>query len=539
MRSINPPRRTGLVAGVAALALTGCTTERYGEHDLHIFGPVHITETPSVETVRTLPMYTGDDGTRMGWADLINAIEWADVIIVGEQHDDAVGHAVQTAIMQDTVAGWPGSALSLEMLERDEQPLIADYFEGIIDAKTFAKLSHSENWGAKGKWPDWYQPTIDAAKDGGGRVVAANAPRRYVKLARKEGYTRLDALPSARRRWVNHPNELPGGQYRERFWEIMSMPAIPEATPKPPSEGDEKAAEDAPTTLDESPIVDAEPTTEAGTEPAPETPAAEPEVTEQETEPPAQDAVESAGENEEVPTSQPAEAPTDDPEEVTTEELSDEELEIDEPKTVEDAADEEAADDDDETGEEAEGEPDGDDDKKMPPMAHVLNDQQIEAIFRSQLVWDATMAESIAQAKKSGAKKVVHLVGQFHCDFEGGTVQELRKRLPGSRILVISMQREWPEMLREEDRGRADIIIYTGERPEEPEEVEDEEAEAEEDKEAMAEEATPETDPNADIEESPQVEEETIEDADGDDGSNSEDEGEEQPTTQPTEPEEK
>jgi hypothetical protein len=86
----------------------------------------------------------------------------------------------------------------------------------------------------------------------------------------------------------------------------------------------------------------------------------------------------------------------------------------------------------------------------------------------AQLVWDATMGASIAKARRSGARKVVHIVGQFHSDFNGGTVQELRRHLPHAHVLTITMQRDEPDALREEDRDRADIVIYTGKRPPEP-----------------------------------------------------------------------
>ena len=85
------------------------------------------------------------------------------------------------------------------------------------------------------------------------------------------------------------------------------------------------------------------------------------------------------------------------------------------------------------------------------------------------------MAASIAEARFLGAPKVIHLVGRFHVDFEGGTVLELRKRMPGARILVISMDRSWPDALRDEDVGRTDVIVYTGE-PEPVEEPAEEDA---------------------------------------------------------------
>jgi hypothetical protein len=63
----------------------------------------------------------------------------------------------------------------------------------------------------------------------------------------------------------------------------------------------------------------------------------------------------------------------------------------------------------------------------------------------------------------------VHLVGRFHIDFEGGLVTELRRHRPGARILTISMAPLDAMSLRDEDIGRADIIVYTGEQSAEEE----------------------------------------------------------------------
>lgn len=284
---------------------------------------------PTAENARQLPMFSGDRGIALAWSDLLDALEWADVVILGEQHDDAVGHAVQQAVVQDVFDRWPKSALSMEMLERDEQPLVDDYRDGIIDAENFAKLTFSEKWAGEGSWTNWYQPMIDTARRAGGKVVAANAPRRYVRLARLEGYSRLRALPPQRRRLFDLPKSFKDDSYRRRFFDLMKD-----------GHGDETQAEDERARL-----------------------------------------------------------------------------------------------------------------------------ARVRAGFRSQSVWDATMGASIAQAAKRGARKVVHLVGQFHSDFNGGTVQQLRARAPDLNILVISLQRDEVTELRADDRRRADIVIYTGKPP--------------------------------------------------------------------------
>jgi uncharacterized iron-regulated protein len=274
-------------------------------------------------------MYSGRTGQPINWSDLRQAFAWADVIIVGEEHDDAVGHAVELAVVHDVVCSHSRAALSMEMFERDEQPVVNDYLEGIIDAESLEKLTHSTNWGGEGKWVAWYQPMIECAKEHNARIVAANAPRRYVRLARTDGYDRLRALPPPRREFFDLPGELKDQSYVDRFVEMMS-----------------------------------------------------------------------------------------------------------------------------------------DNGHESPGVRRSL--KEVEEIMGAQLVWDATMAASIAKARRGGASKIVHIVGQFHSDYNGGTVQELRRRSPGVKILTITMQRDDGTSLRDEDRDRADVVIYTGKRPPEP-----------------------------------------------------------------------
>lgn len=269
---------------------------------------------------RTLGAFDGRDGRPMTWEQILTAAGAADFVIVGEQHDDATGHAVQLALVEDALARWPGVAVSMEMLERDEQWVVDDYFDEIIAADALMTLTHSSGWGGPGGWLRYYQPIVDAARSADGVVVAANAPRRYVRLARTEGYDRLEALPAPRRTLVALPVADSHDEYGRRFGELMS----------------------------------------------------------------------SGGGG-----------------------------------------------------------------------GHELSEEDLEAFMRSQLLWDATMAESMVSARRQGATKVIHLVGQFHCDFDGGLVNELRARAPDARILVISMQKVDARALRAEDAGRADVVVYT------------------------------------------------------------------------------
>ncbi|MCP5021689.1 MAG: ChaN family lipoprotein [bacterium] len=92
--------------------------------------------------------------------------------------------------------------------------------------------------------------------------------------------------------------------------------------------------------------------------------------------------------------------------------------------------------------------------------------EAMRSVFRSQALWDGTMSSSTARAIRDGNKPVFLVVGQFHCDTNGGTLELLRRKQPNANILVISVSDTWSETLRKEDEGRADFIVYVGPFPE-------------------------------------------------------------------------
>jgi uncharacterized iron-regulated protein len=86
----------------------------------------------------------------------------------------------------------------------------------------------------------------------------------------------------------------------------------------------------------------------------------------------------------------------------------------------------------------------------------------LESFFRAQSVWDATMADTICTALAAGRAPVVHVVGQFHADREGGTVARVRQRWPRAAIVTISMSESEGDMLIADDRERALFVIPVG-----------------------------------------------------------------------------
>ena len=84
----------------------------------------------------------------------------------------------------------------------------------------------------------------------------------------------------------------------------------------------------------------------------------------------------------------------------------------------------------------------------------------LDGYYDAQLLWDATMAESIADALVRWGGPVVHLNGGFHSDFDGGLTSLLRRR--GLSVLTASLVPGDSGRLAPADAGRARVVIYTG-----------------------------------------------------------------------------
>ncbi len=183
-------------------------------------------------------MRDGHTGAALDWNEVLARLAAADVVLIGETHDDPHAHAFEQAVAQDLCALWPRCAVSLEMLERNEQPTVDAWLRGEIDTEEMIDQTGSANWAGEGSWVPWYQPILDAARDNGGRVVAANAPRPYVRCAREQGLEALEQLPPDEALLFDLPTAaLASAAYRERFRQIMHSMARA-AGNEPASEND-------------------------------------------------------------------------------------------------------------------------------------------------------------------------------------------------------------------------------------------------------------------------------------------------------------
>lgn len=277
---------------------------------------------PAPAAPELAPLVLGESGREVSMSEAASRAASADVVVVGELHGHPVGLPTAAALFEEIVRLSPRTALGLEFYERDDQVHLDDYLGGITDEAAFREAV------GKPADQDSHRPLIETAKDAGLRVWALNAPRRYVRLARTEGFGAYDEMTAEQRRLVSVPESLTEGRYAETFYELMgSMGGHGEG---------------------------------------------------------------SSGEG---------------PSEMAV------------------------------------------------------------SFFRSQNVWDATMADSAVAALDAGARPLVIVVGRFHSDFEGGLVERLRERAPGARVLTLSVLDAEMADVPGEDAGRADVLMLAGPMP--------------------------------------------------------------------------
>lgn len=174
---------------------------------------------------------------------LIGKLCQADIILVGEYHNNVQGHKVEIELAQELLKHEPSTAIAMEMFERQYQPLVDLFLQDKMSAVCLEKATFASNWGGgEDTWADWYQPIVDLAKQyypKGSRLIAANACRSYVKIANHQGYEPLEILKSQGNTLFELPDpSVDVRQYLKNLNEISSRGF---GMPKVRSEGTQMA----------------------------------------------------------------------------------------------------------------------------------------------------------------------------------------------------------------------------------------------------------------------------------------------------------
>lgn len=146
---------------------------------------------------------------------------YADVLFLGEEHDDELTHRLEVAALDGIARRRSNVALALEMFERDVQRPLDDYLS--------AKISEHDFLASSRPWPRYesdYRPLIEFARLWRWPVIAGDVPRRLASLVSRAGLTALDSLSPADRALVARQIDCPHDEYFARFVKtIGDMPS--------------------------------------------------------------------------------------------------------------------------------------------------------------------------------------------------------------------------------------------------------------------------------------------------------------------------
>ncbi len=171
-------------------------------------------------------------GQTIPFAAMADAAAKSDVVFFGEQHDDDETHRAELALLAAIGERRGKVVLSLEMFERDVQPLLDAYLAGRLSEADFRTQSRP--------WPNYeadYRPLVELAKAKGWPVVAANIPRRLASGVSRRGLPSVDSLVASDRAFVARDLQCPKDKYYDNFVAVMGgghgAPAAGQAGARP------------------------------------------------------------------------------------------------------------------------------------------------------------------------------------------------------------------------------------------------------------------------------------------------------------------
>jgi uncharacterized iron-regulated protein len=170
------------------------------------------------------------DARQKGFGDfegMLADLTRADVVFVGEQHDDANTHRLELAVLEGLMRRHVSLVIAMEMFERDVQPVLDQYLAGAITEEQFLKDARP--------WPRYatdYRPIVEFARTHHLPVIASDVPRRIASEVSKSGMSAVDGL-GGERRLAARDLECPAkGAYYDRFLEAMGGGHPPSGDPK-------------------------------------------------------------------------------------------------------------------------------------------------------------------------------------------------------------------------------------------------------------------------------------------------------------------
>jgi len=166
-------------------------------------------------------VYSVKLGKEISLNDIAEDMKNYNVLFFGEEHNDSVTHFLEKSMLELLYAKYNNElALSMEMFDRDVQPIMNEYLKDYIRERSFVKDARA--------WSNYrdYRPMVEFAQAKGMDVVCANAPTRYTNLAGRKGQQVLMDLPKESKNYFAPlPYDTATGGYYEKLMGVSHGPA--------------------------------------------------------------------------------------------------------------------------------------------------------------------------------------------------------------------------------------------------------------------------------------------------------------------------
>ncbi len=137
-------------------------------------------------------------GKKVKYSKMIQALSKAEVIFIGELHNNPISHWMELEITKDLAELNPtGITLGAEMFEADQQLIIDEYLQGLIKEKKFEDDVRL--------WTNYktdYKPLMSFAKENNHKFIATNIPRRYASIVFKSGFEGLNKVSKEAKSYI-------------------------------------------------------------------------------------------------------------------------------------------------------------------------------------------------------------------------------------------------------------------------------------------------------------------------------------------------
>ncbi|ABM60911.1 ChaN family lipoprotein [Halorhodospira halophila] len=147
--------------------------------------------------------------------EVLDALDGAEFILLGERHDDAAHHRWQLHTLAALQGRGELAAIGFEMFPRSKQAPLEDWRAGKLTREAFLEASEWQRvWGYDA---GLYMPLFDFVRTHRVPAQALNVDRATVRAVREQGF---DALDEAERESVSKPAEASDG-YRDRLQRVF------------------------------------------------------------------------------------------------------------------------------------------------------------------------------------------------------------------------------------------------------------------------------------------------------------------------------